>query len=72
MRNLVQPPRSTQCNFCHGELRLKRIDPDGPFFDLDIQIYVCAECGHEASYRVSHEYYAAHAASNVSPTKVDY
>jgi hypothetical protein len=70
MRNLVQPPPSLYCDFCHGELRLKRIDPDGPFLELDTEIFVCAKCGHERSYRVSHDRYAAHTACNMPPTKV--
>ena len=65
MRNLVQPSPSLHCNFCHGELRLKRIDPDGSFFEFDIEILVCANCDHEQSYRVSHDRYAAHTASNM-------
>jgi C4-type Zn-finger protein len=70
MRNLVQPPPSLHCKLCHGELRLKLIEPDRPFFELDTEIFVCAKCGHEQSYVVSHNHYAAHTASNMPPTKV--
>jgi len=70
MRTIVQPPRSLHCDFCHGELRLKQLVPDGPSFEFDVEIFVCAECGHEQSHRVSHDPYAAHAASSMPPTKV--
>ena len=70
MRNLVQPPPSQHCDLCHGELRLKQLLPDGPSFELDVAIFVCAECGHEQSHRVSHDPYAAHAESNKPAAKV--
>lgn len=70
MRTLVQPPPSLHCDLCHGVLRLNRTDPDGPLFEFDTEILVCAKCGHEQSYRVSHDRYAAHTASNMQPAKV--
>jgi hypothetical protein len=33
MRNLVEPPPSTHCERCDGELLFKRIEPDNPDFD---------------------------------------
>jgi hypothetical protein len=63
MRTLVSPPPSQRCDICHGELRLKQIEPVGPMFlELDIEIFVCAVCGHEKSLRVSRDHYSAHAA----------
>ncbi len=47
MRNLVQPPPSMHCELCDGELRFKRIEPDDPAFDMEVEIFVCAKCGHE-------------------------
>jgi hypothetical protein len=71
MRTPVPPPPSQHCDICHGELRLKQIEPVGPLsLELDIEIFVCAKCGHEQSHRVSHDPYAAHAASNVSHAKM--
>ena len=62
MRNLVQPPPSLHCDHCHGVLRLKQLVPDGPSsLEIDVEIFVCAKCGHEQSHRVSHDPYAAHA-----------
>ncbi len=70
MRNLVEPPPSLHCDLCHGELRLKQIEPAGPLsLELDIEIFLCAKCGHEQSHRVSHNHYAAHTASNMPPAK---
>ena len=71
MRNLVQPPPSLHCNHCDGELRLKRVEPAGSPFDLDIEIFICSKCGHEQACSVSHDRYAAHTASNMPPAKVD-
>ena len=70
MRNLVQPPPSSHCVLCHGELRLKLIEPDGPALELDVETLVCAKCGHEQTYRVSHNHYSAHTASKKAPDKV--
>jgi hypothetical protein len=70
MRNLVQPPPSLRCDLCQGELQLKRIDPDGPSLEWDCEIFVCIKCGHEHSYRVSHDRYAAHSRSDKPPAKV--
>jgi transposase len=58
MRPLVQPPPSTRCSRCRGELRLKRVDPDdGPFESMK-EIFVCASCGHELSCIVLPDKYA--------------
>ena len=70
MRTLVQPPPSLHCELCHGELLLKRIDPDGPFLEFDTEVFVCIKCSHEQSYRVSHNHYAAHHGSDEPPAKV--
>jgi hypothetical protein len=71
MRTLVPPPPSLHCDFCHGELRLKQIDPVGPLsLEWDIEILVCSKCGHEQSHRVSHDLFAAHTSSNKSHANV--
>ena len=46
MRNLVQPPPFMHCKRCNGELRFKRIEPDDPLFDTEVEIFVCSKCGH--------------------------
>ena len=56
MRTLVQPPPSSQCHFCGGELLLKQIELASRTFELDIEIFVCAKCGREQSYTVSHNH----------------
>ena len=70
MRNLTQPPPSMRCERCNGELRFKRIEPDDPVFDMEVEIFVCAKCGHAHSLRVFHDPYAAHTASNIPPDRV--
>jgi len=54
MRTLVEPPPSSRCHLCGGELRLKRIESASRTLDLDNEIFVCAKCGHEESCTVSH------------------
>jgi len=54
MRTLVEPPPSSHCNQCGGELRLQQIERANDTLDLDIQILVCAECGREHSCTVNH------------------
>jgi hypothetical protein len=54
MRTFVEPPPSSRCKFCGGELRLKLIESAKPNLDLDNEIFVCVKCGHEQSYAVSH------------------
>jgi hypothetical protein len=56
----------------HGELRLKQVDQDGRSFEFDVNTFVCTKCGHETSYRVTHDRYAAPRASNIPPATVGY
>jgi hypothetical protein len=71
MRTLVHPPPTLHCDFCHGELRFKQIEPVGPLsLELDIEMFVCTKCGHEQPFRVGHDHYAAQTASKMPTTKV--
>ena len=70
MRNLVQPLPSVHCEHCGGELLFKRIEPGDPVFDMEVEIFVCAKCGHAHSLTVFHDPYTAHTASNMPPGKV--
>jgi hypothetical protein len=54
MRILVEPPPSSRCKLCCGELRLKLIESANPALDLDNEIFVCVICEREQSYTVSH------------------
>jgi hypothetical protein len=49
MRTLVQPPPSSHCDLCGGELRLKRVEAANRILDLEKEIFVCATA--VASYR---------------------
>jgi hypothetical protein len=57
MRTLVDPPPSSHCYLCGGELRLKLIESANRGFDLDSEIFVCIRCGREQSCTVSHNHY---------------
>jgi DNA-directed RNA polymerase subunit RPC12/RpoP len=60
MRALVEPPPSSRCNFCGGQLLLKRIEVANRTLNLDNQIFVCANCGRETSYRLAHDHNTPH------------
>jgi hypothetical protein len=60
MRTLVDPPPSSHCYLCGGELRLKLIESANRGFDLDSEIFVCIKCGREQSCTVSHNHYGCH------------
>jgi len=61
MRTLVQPPSSSRCDQCGGELRLKLIEPANRELDLEDEILVCVSCGYELSCIVRHNHTAPHA-----------
>ena len=60
MRTLVEPPPSSHCHLCGGELRLKLIESANSDLDLDSEILVCIKCGREQSCTVSHNHNARH------------
>ena len=69
MRTLVEPPPSSRCDLCGGELRLKLIEsanrtldiePANRMVDLDNEILVCVNCGHEQSNIVKHNHNMPH------------
>ena len=60
MRTLVEPPPSSRCDLCGGELRLKRVEPVNGELDLEEEIFVCVKCGHEQSYIVKHNHNMPH------------
>jgi len=50
MRTLVDPPSSSHCGLCGGELLLKRIESVNRTLNLDNEILICAKCGGEQSH----------------------
>ena len=56
MRTLVEPPPSSRCDKCGGELRLKQIESANRVLDLDNEIFVCVECGREQSCTVNRDH----------------
>lgn len=56
MRAITQPPPSSRCEKCSGELRLMRIETAERGLSLDNEIFVCANCGLERSLTVSHDH----------------
>ena len=54
MRTITQPPPSSRCEQCGGELRLRLVEAGDRGLDLEYEIFVCANCGREQSLTVSH------------------
>ena len=60
MHAMTQPPASSQCDKCGGELRLKLIEAADRELDLENEIFVCTICGREQSLTVSHDHKMPH------------
>jgi uncharacterized protein with PIN domain len=60
MRAMTQPPPSSHCEQCGGELRLKLIEAADRGLDLENEIFVCENCGRELSLTVSHDHKMPH------------
>ena len=75
MRNLVEPILS-RCHLCNGELRLKLVEPSREPTDkgmhMDIEVFICANCGNERAYKVPHNHYAPDNAEMKPPTNLGY
>ena len=56
MRTLVEPPHSSRCELCGGELRLKQIESANRTLDLDNEIFICVKCDREQACIVSHNH----------------
>jgi len=61
MRTLVQPPPSSHCDLCGGELRLKKVESVTRELDWEDEVLVCVSCGHELSCTVAHNHTVPHA-----------
>jgi uncharacterized protein with PIN domain len=55
MRAMTQPPPSSRCDKCNGELRFKLIETTDRGLNLENEISVCENCGRELSLIVSHD-----------------
>jgi uncharacterized protein with PIN domain len=56
MRAMTQPPPSSRCEQCDGDLRLKLIAAADRRLALDYKSFVCANCGREQSLIVSRDH----------------
>lgn len=62
MRKTVEPPPSTQCGQCGGQLKLKRVDVGHSVLGLNCNIFFCTACDRECSHVAPRDLYAAHQA----------
>ena len=59
MRALVEPPPSSRCTLCGGDLLLKLIEPADRTLGKQTEIFVCAQCGRQHAYAVHPNPYEA-------------
>jgi uncharacterized protein with PIN domain len=52
MRAMVEPPPSSRCTLCGGDLRLKLVESADHILGRQKEIFLCAKCGHQHSYAV--------------------
>lgn len=52
MRILVEPPPSSRCPLCGGQLLFKSLRAGKFSFDSDKEIFICEKCGREQRYGV--------------------
>jgi hypothetical protein len=71
MRNLVQPLQSLRCKRCDGELRFERIESADSVFGAEVEVFVCARCGHAHLRSKSSDPYASHAATHMPRSNPD-
>jgi uncharacterized protein with PIN domain len=60
MRTITQPPPSSRCDKCGGELQLKLIEAADRGLNLEYEIFACANCGREQSLTVRHDHKMPH------------
>jgi transposase len=63
VRRIVEPPPSSLCDRCGGQLKLKRIDTANSVLGLNRQIFACAKCGNERLFVAQRDLYASQAAA---------
>jgi uncharacterized protein with PIN domain len=73
MRRLVEPPQS-RCHHCKGALRLKSVEPSTEtlFGNVEIEVFICANCAHEQAYRVKQDHHGAQTPIRAPSTKTGY
>lgn len=67
MRNIVPPLPLLRCDFCHDELLLKGIEPNGSFSERDTATMACLTCGQQRTLSVTRDRNTARYASR-TPT----
>jgi hypothetical protein len=63
VRRIVEPPPSSQCDRCGGQLKLHRIDTASSVPGLNRQIFACAKCGNERLFVAQQDLYTSRSAS---------
>jgi hypothetical protein len=59
MRRIVEPPPSSQCDGCGGQLKLKRVETNGTCLALAKNIFACEKCGKERLFVTQQDLYAS-------------
>ncbi len=56
MRTTVEPPPTTRCDCCGGQLTLVRVEPAHSALGTKTNVFACAGCGQERSFLVHQDY----------------
>jgi hypothetical protein len=59
VRRIVEPPPSSQCDGCGGQLKLKRVETNGTCLALTKNIFACTKCGKERLFVTQQDLYAS-------------
>lgn len=56
MRNTVEPPPTSLCDRCGGQLTLVRVEPAHSALGTKTNVFACAGCGQERSFLVHQDH----------------
>ena len=55
MRTTVEPPPTSRCDRCGGQLTLKRVEAAPTLRGSSTNVFSCSTCGNERSFVVYHD-----------------
>jgi len=56
MRNTVEPPPTSRCDLCGGQLTLVRVERAHSALGAKTNVFACASCGNERSFVVHQDH----------------
>ena len=56
MRTTVEPPPTSRCDHCGGQLTLVRVEPAHSALGTKTNVFACASCGQERFFLVHQDH----------------